>query len=281
VPAAASEPLAASNQQLRREAPPTVASEPPAASSQQPRREAPAIVIDPLVPRREVPVAVICQPGLEAGGLTTALPSGDPWGIASDLSAAGSQQPRREAPAVVSDPLTAGFWQPGLELVPDFSKMSAQRPPELSFEQRLAQRREKAGDSYADLLAGRWPDMEGCSLFANLNGPPTTFAMTNVSREDSSVPNTAPPLMRYVVNPKDGCVESLQDTHQPAHVPLVAAAALAALEAAGWEGERGRERRCEEARRQSAEDMIADSASEAAAAGEAGRPAGLQERQAG
>merc|ERR1719253_61959 len=110
--------------------------------------------------------------------------------------------------------------------------------------------------------------------------------MTNVSREDSSVPNTAPPLKRYVVNPKDGCVETLQDTHQPAHVPAVAAAALAALEAAAGEngaffpnmGERGRERRCEEARRQTAEDVIADSASEPLSpTGEAVIPTGLHE----
>lgn len=47
----------------------------------------------------------------------------------------------------------------------------------------------------------------------------------------AAVPNTSPPLMRYVAT-KDGCVEKLQDTQQPAHVPAVAAAAMAAVKAA-------------------------------------------------
>lgn len=81
-------------------------------------------------------------------------------------------------------------------------------------------------NAYANFMSGRWAEMEGW----NLNDH---FALPFRDRNTDTVPNTAPPLMRYVVNPKDGCVEKLQDTHQPAHVPAVAAAALAALEAAG------------------------------------------------
>jgi len=44
------------------------------------------------------------------------------------------------------------------------------------------------------------------------------------------VPNTSPPLTRYVL--KDGAVEKQQDTQQPATVPAVAAAAMAAVNAA-------------------------------------------------
>jgi len=47
---------------------------------------------------------------------------------------------------------------------------------------------------------------------------------------DGAVPNTSPPIMRYVV--KDGCVEKQQDTLQPTTVPAVAAAAMAAVKEA-------------------------------------------------
>lgn len=47
-----------------------------------------------------------------------------------------------------------------------------------------------------------------------------------------AVPNTSPPVKRYTVNPKDGCLETTLDTQQPAHVPAVAAAAMAAVTAA-------------------------------------------------
>mmetsp|Transcript_89663 Transcript_89663/g.141561 ORF Transcript_89663/g.141561 Transcript_89663/m.141561 type:complete len:600 (+) Transcript_89663:199-1998(+) len=47
-----------------------------------------------------------------------------------------------------------------------------------------------------------------------------------------AVPNRSPPVMRYTVNPKDGCLETSLDTQQPAHVPDFAAAAMAAVTAA-------------------------------------------------
>lgn len=70
---------------------------------------------------------------------------------------------------------------------------------------------------------------------------------------ESTANTTAPPLMRYAVNPKDGCVEKLEDAQKPAQVPAVAAAALAAIEAAAGKNaffpnfaERERERKSPE-----------------------------------
>jgi hypothetical protein len=111
---------------------------------------------------------------------------------------------------------------------------------------------ERDSDDYVEFGARHWTDIQ--ERFPNLFGDADKRKDFLLSANNIAVPNTAPPLMRYVVNPKDGCVEKQQDTQQPAHVPAVAAAAMAAVTAAPGRDaffpnltERDRERRKEEA----------------------------------
>lgn len=120
-------------------------------------------------------------------------------------------------------------------------------PPPQSLAEFQAERATSSSSSaYTDFMGGGWLNMQGFNLEA-LGRPP-------------AVPNTAPPLMRYNVT-KDGAVEQTEDTMQPAHVPAVAAAAMAALEATAGKNvlfpnlsERERQRIEDEDRRNTSED---------------------------